>query len=118
MKILSTRLAKDLQVNFNVIRCETHTIALVVNAGSKKLQPIIDRVRAFVIEIRRSPKKEELLDLAEKLQVKYKKLIRDVKTRWNSTYSMLNSFLINKLVINSVLILHKDFVKLDLAENE
>ena len=119
MKILSTRLAKDLQVNFNVIRYEVHTIALVVNAGLKKLQPIIDKVRAFVVEIRRSLKKEEeLLSFAEKLQVKYKKLIRDVKTRWNSTYSMLDSFLTNKLIINSVLSLHKDFVKLDLTENE
>ena len=119
MKILSTRLAKELQVKFNVIRCEAHTIALVVNAGLKKLQPIIDKVRAFVIEIRRSPKKEEeLLALAEKLQVKYKKLIRDVKTQWNSTYSMLDSFLTNKLIINSVLSLHNDFVKLDLTENE
>jgi len=82
MKILSTRLAKELQVKFNVIRCEAHTIALVVNAGLKKLQPIIDKVRAFVIEIRRFPKKEEvLLTLAEKLQVKYKKLIKDVKTQ-------------------------------------
>ncbi len=119
MKILSTRLAKELQVKFNVIRCGAHTIALVVNAGLKKLQPIIDKVRAFVIEIRRSPKKEEeLLALAEKLQVKYKKLIRDVKTQWNSTYSMLDSFLTNKLIINSVLSLHNDFVKLDLTENE
>lgn len=119
MKILSTKLAKDLQVNFNVIRCGAHTIALVVNAGLKKLQPIIDKVRAFVIEIRRSPKKEEeLLDFAAKLQVKYKKLIRDVKTRWNSTYSMLVSFLENKLIINSVLSLHQNFVRLDLTENE
>src|SRR4051812_31845077 len=54
MKILSTRLAKDLQVNFNVIRCKVHTIALVVNAGLKKLQPVIDKVRAFVVEIRKS----------------------------------------------------------------
>ena len=76
MKILSTRLAKDLQVNFNVIRYEAHIITLVVNAGLKKLQPIIDKVRAFVVEIRRSLKKEEeLLAFAEKLQVKYKKLI-------------------------------------------
>src|SRR3954468_13772351 len=91
MKLLSTRLSNDLQIDFNIIRCGAHTIALVVNAGLKKLQPTIDKVRAFVIEIRRSPKKEEeLLALAEKLQVKYKKLIRDVKTRWNSTYYMLD----------------------------
>ncbi|CAG8756358.1 5502_t:CDS:2, partial [Rhizophagus irregularis] len=119
MNLLSTNLSSELQVNFNIIRCGAHTVALVVNAGLKKLQPVIDKVRAFVVEIRRSPKKEqELLDLAEKLQVNYKKLIRDVRTRWNSTYSMLESFLTNKLIITSVLSLNKDFVKLDLSESE
>ena len=68
MKLLSTRLSRELQVDFNVIRCGAHTIALVVNAGLKKLQPTIDKVRAFVVEIRRSPKKEqELLDFAKRL---------------------------------------------------
>jgi hypothetical protein len=119
MKLLSTRLSNDLQIDFNIIRCGAHTIALVVNAGLKKLQPTIDKVRAFVVEIRRSPKKEqELLDFAKKLQVKYKKLIRNVKTRWNSTYSMLESFLTNKLIINSILSLYNGFVKLDLTEDE
>ena len=82
MNLLSTTLATNLQVDFNVVRCGAHTIALVVNSGLKSFRTIIDKVRAFVIEIRRSPKKEEeLSSLAEKLQVKYKKLIRDVKTR-------------------------------------
>ncbi|CAB5359322.1 unnamed protein product [Rhizophagus irregularis] len=90
INLLSTKLSNELQVNFNIIRCGAHTIALVVNAGLKKLQPVIDKVRAFVVEIRRSPKKEqELLDLAEKLQVNYKKLIRDVRTRWNSIWASL-----------------------------
>ena len=71
-----TTLATSLQVNFNVIRCSAHTIALVINSGLKKFQKIIDKVRAFVVEVRRSPKKEEeLSSLAQKLQVKYKKLI-------------------------------------------
>jgi len=91
----------------------------VVNAGLKKFKPVIDKVRAFIIEIRRSPKKkQELSNLAEKLQVKYKKLIQDVKTRWNSTYSMLESFLANKAIITSLISLHNDFISLDLTENK
>ena len=94
MRLLSSTLSNEFQVNFNVIRCGAHTIALVVNSGLKKFQKTIDKVQAFVVEIRRSPKKEEeLSSMAQRFQVKYKKLIRDVKTRWNSTYSMLKSFL-------------------------
>ena len=86
----------------------------------KSFQEIIDKVRAFVIEIRRLPKKEEeLSSLAEKLQVKYKKLIRDVKTKWNSTYSMLESFLTNKVIITSAIFLHNgNFGNLNLTDNE
>src|SRR5262245_305862 len=100
MNLFSTKLARNFHINFNIIRYDTHIIALMANADLKKLQPVINKVRTFVIKIRRSSKKkQELLNLAEKLQIKYK---RDIKTRWNSTYSMLKFFLINKLIINSV----------------
>src|SRR6266542_5925018 len=73
MRLLSNTLLQKLQVDFNVIRCGAHTIALVVNAGLMKFKPIIDKVRTFVIEIRKSPKKEqELISLAQNLQLKYK----------------------------------------------
>ncbi len=119
MKLLATTLATKLQVNFGTIRCGAHTIALVVNAGLKKFQIIIDKVRAFIVQIRRSPKKEEeLSSLAGKLQVKYKKLIRDVKTRWNSVYSMLESFLANKIIITSAVSLYNGNFDLNLTEDE
>jgi hypothetical protein len=119
MKLLSEKLSQELHLKFNVIRCGAHTITLVVNAGLKKFKPIIEKVWVFVIEIKRSPKKEqELLDLAEKLQVKYKKLIQDVKTRWNSTYFILESFLANKVIINLLISLNDNFTSLDLFEKE
>jgi hypothetical protein len=111
MKLLSEKLLQELHLKFNVIRCNAYTIALVVNAGLKKFKPIIEKVRAFVIEIKKSSNKEqELLDLAEKLQVKYKKLIQDIKTKWNSTYFMLESFLANKVIINSLISLNNNLL--------
>jgi hypothetical protein len=38
MRLLSSTLSNEFQVDFNVIRCGAHTIALVVNFGLKKFQ--------------------------------------------------------------------------------
>ncbi|CAB5389087.1 unnamed protein product [Rhizophagus irregularis] len=119
MRLLSTTLSDELQIDFKIIRCGAHSIALVVNAGLEKFKPIIDKVRAFIIEVRKSPKKEqELITFATNLNVKYKKLIRDVKTRWNSTFLMLKSFLNNKAVIVSLISIGSNFAKLDLNDDE
>ena len=119
MNKLSTKLLQELKVNFNVLRCGAHTIALVVNAGLSKFKSIIDQVRSLVVEIRKSPKKEqEFSSLAQNLNIKYIKLIRDVKTRWNSTYSMLETFLKNKAIINAIISLNKDFENYSLTENQ
>src|SRR6266540_4750644 len=58
IRLLSNTLLQKLQVDFNVIRCGAHTIALVVNASLMKFKPIIDKVRTFVIKIRKSLKKK------------------------------------------------------------
>ncbi|CAB5362785.1 unnamed protein product [Rhizophagus irregularis] len=119
MRLLSTTLSDELQIDFKIIRCGAHSIALVVNAGLGKFKPIIDKVRAFIIEVCKSPKKEqELITFATNLNVKYKKLIRDVKTRWNSTFLMLESFLNNKAVIVSLISIGSNFAKLDLNDDE
>ncbi|CAB4434400.1 unnamed protein product [Rhizophagus irregularis] len=119
MRLLSTTLSDELQIDFKIIRCGAHSIALVVNAGLEKFKPIIDKVRAFIIEVCKSPKKEqELITFATNLNVKYKKLIRDVKTRWNSTFLMLESFLNNKAVIVSLISIGSNFAKLDLNDDE
>jgi len=119
MNLLKDILLNDFKVKFNIVRCGAHTVALAVNAGLKEFKPVIDKVRTFIIEIRRSSKKEQvLLEFSEKFQIKYIKLTQDVRTRWNSTYSMLESFLENKAIITSLISLNNDFIKLDLTENE
>ena len=68
MRLLLNTLLQKLQVDFNIIRCDAHTITLVVNAGLVKFKPIVDKVRTFVIEIRKSSKKEqELISLVQSL---------------------------------------------------
>ena len=120
MKLLLTVLITNLKIDFNVIRYDAYTIALVINSGLKSFQKIIDKVQAFVIKVYRSSKKEEeLSSLAQKLQVKYRKLIRNVKIKWNSTYFMLEFFLANKIIITSAIFLYNDnFGILDLTDNE
>ena len=43
MRLLSTTLSQNLQVDFSIIRCGAHTIALVVNAGLAKFKPIVNK---------------------------------------------------------------------------
>jgi hypothetical protein len=63
-------------------------------------------------------KEQKLTTFAINLNVKYKKLIRDVKTRWNSTFLMLESFIINKAVIVSLISIDSNFAKLDLIDDK
>jgi hypothetical protein len=44
MRLLSTLLSNDLQVDFNIIRCGAHSIVLVVNTSLKRFKTIIDKV--------------------------------------------------------------------------
>ena len=67
MKLLSFALRTNLQMDFNVIRCDAYTITLVVNSGLKSFQKIIDKVQAFVIEVCRSPKKRRTVIFSRKV---------------------------------------------------
>lgn len=61
MKLLKDILLNDFKVKFNIVKCSAHTIALVVNAGLKEFKPVINKVWAFIVEIRRFSKKEQVL---------------------------------------------------------
>ncbi|CAB5357752.1 unnamed protein product [Rhizophagus irregularis] len=101
--VIDDCMSDELQIDFKIIRCGAHSIALVVNAGLEKFKPIIDKVQAFIIEVRNSPKKEQkLITFATNLNIKYKKLIKDV-TRWNTTLALvLDSQYKTQIFSNSV----------------
>ncbi|KAK9708925.1 hypothetical protein QE152_g26922 [Popillia japonica] len=82
------------------IPCFAHTLNLVCESSltnAEGLNIIIDKVRSIVVWFKRSVKASDQL---RKVQIdagtsegNMKKMILDVKTRWNSTYYMLERFL-------------------------
>lgn len=73
------------------IRCVAHILNLVVQDGIKKVGKPIDNVRFAVKWIRLSPSRiAKFNKFAQDVKCNSKKnLVRDVPTRWNSTYNML-----------------------------
>lgn len=81
------------------IRCFAHTLNLVCENALKNtegLNDLITKVRSIVVWIKRSTKaSDELRKYFKKEEVpegNIKKMILDIKTRWNSTYYMLCRF--------------------------
>ncbi|KAK9718440.1 hypothetical protein QE152_g23197 [Popillia japonica] len=82
------------------IPCFAHTLNLVCESSltnAEGLNIIIDKVRSIVVWFKRSVKASDQL---RKVQIdagtskgNMKKMILDVRTRWNSTYYMLEKFL-------------------------
>lgn len=75
------------------MRCAAHIINLIVQDGLSMIAGSIEKVRESVLYWTYSPKREERFEeTARQLKVSTsKKLCMDVKTRWNSTYLMLQS---------------------------
>ncbi|KAK9744833.1 hypothetical protein QE152_g7412 [Popillia japonica] len=82
------------------IPCFAHTLNLVCESSltnAEGLNIIIDKVRSIVVWFKRSVKASDQLRKVEidagTSEGNMKKMILDVKTRWNSTYYMLDRFL-------------------------
>lgn len=92
------------------IHCFAHTLNLVTEAAllNEKIVPTIIKVRAIVKYIKNSV---NVSDKLRKIQIEnnvaegnIKKMILDVKTRWNSTYYMVQRFLELLKVVGQILI--------------
>ncbi|KMT01844.1 hypothetical protein BVRB_9g210350 [Beta vulgaris subsp. vulgaris] len=78
---------------FFQIRCCCHIISLIVQAGLKLIDGVVEKIRAIGKHFRYSiPKKKKFYQIAQQTyHLDAKKRIRgDCCIRWNSTYLMLN----------------------------
>lgn len=78
------------------MRCCAHILNLIVKDGMDVIGDQIEKIRDSVAFWRLTPKREERFEEAcRQLEITYsKKLIIDCKTRWNSTYLMLQTALL------------------------
>ncbi|KAK9742885.1 hypothetical protein RND81_03G203100 [Saponaria officinalis] len=106
---------------FFKIRCCCHIINLIVQAGLKLIDNVVDKIRAIVRHFRHSiPKKKKFYEVARQIyHLDAKKRLRgDCCVRWNSTYLMLDRALYFKCVIDHVIEKDHDLRQYMLNEEE
>nr|XP_043633679.1 zinc finger BED domain-containing protein RICESLEEPER 2-like [Erigeron canadensis] len=83
-----------------MIRCCAHILNLVVKDGLSEIASVIGEVREVVKYINHSEaRRQSFSKVADKQNVKDRRLLIDCPTRWNSTYEMLSLALKFKDVI-------------------
>ncbi|XP_018318363.1 zinc finger BED domain-containing protein 4-like [Mycetomoellerius zeteki] len=87
------------------LTCAAHTLQLVVNEALAypKIQEICEKAGKLVEYFRHSNVATKALSKQEQLNMKPLKLIQSVKTRWNSTFEILEKLIANRLPISNVL---------------
>jgi hypothetical protein len=75
------------------VRCATHIVNLVVHDGLEPVEPLISDLRNTVKYFKRSPSRLcKFVLVCNDYSIKVGKCLSlDVKTRWNSTYKMLDT---------------------------
>lgn len=91
-----------LDVELFHMRCCAHILNLIVRDGLEVIGTSIERIRSCVAYWAATQKREEkFFEMVKVLNIKSnKKLILDCKTRWNSTYLMLETAMIYKEVFS------------------
>ena len=104
--------------NFINCQCICHILNLAANAGIKEVD-LIKKLRKIVKHVRKTQScLEELKRLAIASSTPYKKPILDVKTRWNSTFDMIQRALELKNDLNTVKSLNKSIQDVWLTQSE
>lgn len=80
------------------MRCCAHILNLIVRDGLDVIKESIEKIRSSIAFWTATPKREEkFVEAAKQLRVPSTKMLElDCKTRWNSTYTMLNTAMIYK----------------------
>ncbi|XP_039119018.1 zinc finger BED domain-containing protein RICESLEEPER 2-like [Dioscorea cayenensis subsp. rotundata] len=73
------------------VRCTAHILNIMVQFGLSKIESVIENIRDSVVHIKQSEERLIMFsEIVQQLQLPYRKLVLDCKTRWNSTYEMLS----------------------------
>ncbi|KAM9788033.1 zinc finger BED domain-containing protein 4 [Syngnathus typhle] len=88
--------------------CFAHTLQLVVNEGLLSQRSVSDAIahgRQIVKHFKHSPLAySRLYDVQLQMQMQPKRLQQDVRTRWNSTYFMIQSLLEQKRAVGAYVV--------------
>lgn len=98
--------------NFH-IRCCAHIINLIVRDGLTEIDPAVIKIRLAVKYLKGSQRrKQNFLDTVSDLGMSVKMGVRqDVKTRWNSTYLMLQSCISYEKVFTHLRLVDPDYAE-------